>query len=382
MSKAVFTNFDILCVFIGVVEYLFFVYYTYSEIKPKVSRISLTISLIVYNFLYEVKTRWKIIVTSVISIFIAWNIYILTKDCLMAEIAQEYMLLSFWPLGFKIYGALTLWNYIPLLIGLYYFYYRFQRNVSESYMINFYLMPLRLMITEIIIVLSILVGRLEGELSLCDSILLISVIGWMLGFVGHVFHRLKINFFLEDSMRYFDGEIIILRMYYRYNFTVRIFKRHIYMDINNRIEIIYQILEYIINKNTNVVYNKYASEIMRLFVQLKTFVGLEYAGKKIIIKSIGHAAIWERNKVDCELYEAFKNLLRFHKKICILLYEQYRNSDYDEAWNFLVNIYPIDLQWDPANEAVQKIINEIFEASSVCVGPPQPFKQPHSPTVA
>ena len=24
----------------------------------------------------------------------------------------------------------------------------------------------------------------------------------------------------------------------------------------------------------------------------------------------------------------------------------------------------------------------IFEASSVCVGPPQPFKQPHSPTVA
>ena len=80
------------------------------------------ISLILYNIMYEMKTRWKILFTFIIATFISWNIYVNAKDILMMDIAKKYDLSYYWPLGFKIYGPLTLWTYIPLLIGLYYFY--------------------------------------------------------------------------------------------------------------------------------------------------------------------------------------------------------------------------------------------------------------------
>lgn len=222
-------------------------------------------------------------------------------------------------------------------------------------------MPMKLIFTEMIIFLSIMVGKIENNLSLCDVILLLIAASWMIGFVGYVFHRLKINFFLEISMDYFNAEIEILKKLYYYEWSNYLFKRHIYMDINNRIEIIYQILEYIINKNTNIIYNKYSSEIMKNFMCLKDFIGLEYTGKKIVIHSLNDSDTKMGDIVDYGLYDVFRNILRFHKKICILLYENYRNSDYDEAWNFLINIYPIHLHWDPTNEAVQKIVNEIFK---------------------
>ena len=90
-------------------------------------------------------------------------------------------------------------GYIPVLLALYYFYYRQQRNVSESYILKTDITFFNLFCTMLLISAIVLSGRIECRISLFQGFTLIGTVIWSVSFTIFVFRRLRVNFLITRA---------------------------------------------------------------------------------------------------------------------------------------------------------------------------------------
>lgn len=288
--------------------------------------------------------------------------HVFLQNCIYAVDVAE--ILSFNP-EFVIYTPIFLLAYIPIAIGLYYFYYRIQRSVSESYMLRFDLSFTNLFCCFFLIFSCIREGTITGKVTLYGAIILLCFTIWSCFFAIGIFRRLHIQSFLKLILHRLKSLIVIY-----FKLKNKSLKVDIYQELEWNFDILYQIIEHSIIKSVDAVYldeinviKSMLADVSRLFenvVEHATVIDHDCLFKN---NDIGWNSSYDKAfQKELETCTTFtKNLLRNHKKVCILLYEKYRNNEYNEMWRGLLEFYP-RIKSENMGSEMQQIINEFFRA--------------------
>lgn len=236
------------------------------------------------------------------------------------------------------YADVSVWFIIPLLITLYYFYYRQQRAISESYLTRNDISIVKLAVTVFLAILAIYINNIKGETTVGTTIICIGTGIWAWSFIRFVFNHLKVEYVFRDNIRYIHKLIKILKH------TEHLKNEDWSLlcdEVNWRFDIIYQILRYIINHNLKTIYMNFLPQMGKEIQYLNT----------IILKEK-----FEDNSK--RILKIYANILINYDSFCKILY----NNSYDEfpvAIKKFFSFYPKEIG-NLVDDYSLSVLNEFY----------------------
>lgn len=250
----------------------------------------------------------------------------------------------------SIFNALhsySLINITPLLIAMFYFFYKNQQLLSDSYVLK---LPIGLEETFWTFVFII-----SNVLSLLSSIEkhsdfgffnLFFSIGYCCFFVKYVFQHMHINKLFDEFYEEFELNCTMFanKRYFRIK---RIFpsEEQIIQEISWNLDVLYQLAFFSVRHNINTV------SIKR-----------EKYMEDVVSKFTGQLLLRILEKDDIGIYvKVYRELLKNQKKYVIELYEAYENSSCELAIVNLLKAYPYKCG-EIGTDLSRKILDEYFKA--------------------
>lgn len=234
--------------------------------------------------------------------------------------------------------------YISFAPPLYYFYFKEQRAVSESFMTD-----VEVSISNIFTICCIGSGLLfiskDNKIdTVFDVIYLIILAFWAILFIRSLTHRLRPKILMHKAVREVEECLSIILADSNGKIQIGNNEHALYRRLNLNFEIYYQILAYGIQKNIN--------EIIK-----NGIVSLEMPFS--ILKEIIEAKSEEIYPNDC-IYYSIRLFFRNHKNFCVSLYEDKRNVEFQNALQLFFKYYPNELDLKDDNKNLL-IIDEYFK---------------------
>ena len=232
----------------------------------------------------------------------------------------------------------SVWFIIPLLITLYYFYYRQQRAISESYLTRNDISVLKLGLSVFLAILAIYINNIKGVTTIGTVVVCLGAIIWSGLFVKFVFNHLKAEYVFQHNAHYIHKLVNLLS----FNNSLKDEDWDLICDeINWRFDIAYQILRYIINCNLKTIYKNVLQQMCQEIEYLNTIIFKEQFG------------------VNSEkVLKVYKNILINYDSFCKLVY----NNNYDEfseAIEQFFSFYPKEIE-NLLNESPLSILYEFY----------------------
>lgn len=234
--------------------------------------------------------------------------------------------------------------YISFAPPLYYFYFKEQRAVSESFMTD-----VEVPIFNSFVICCIGCGLLfigeENKIDTAfDLIYLITLALWAFLFIRSIMNRLRPKLLMQNAVREAEEYLSIILAASNGKIQMGNHEQALHGRLNVVFEIYYQILAYAIQKNVNEI-------IKEGIVSLETPFSL----LKDIIKVKSEDIV-----PDDPIYSNFRLILRNHKNFCVSLYEDKRSIEFQDALKLFFSYYPqgLDLKDDSKNLL---IIDEFFK---------------------
>lgn len=234
--------------------------------------------------------------------------------------------------------------YISFAPPLYYFYFKEQRAVSESFMTD-----VEVSISNIFMVCCIGNGLLfidkENKIdTVFDFIYMMILALWIVIFIRSLTHRLRPKLLMEKAINEAVECLSIILADSNGKIQIGNHEQALYRRLDIACEIYYQILAYGIQKNINEIIEKGIKTLEIPFGMLR---------KIIEVKA-------EDISPNEPIYSSIRFIFRNHKNFCISLYEDKRNVELQDALQLFFKYYPkeLDLKDDKKNLI---IIDEYFK---------------------
>lgn len=235
--------------------------------------------------------------------------------------------------------------YISLAPPLYYFYFKEQRAVSESFMTD-----VEVPILNIFVVCCIGSGLLFLDTenkkidTVFDLIYLMILAFWVAVFIRNLMQRLRPKFIMEKAVEEAAVCMHIILAVSKGKIKMKNHEQALHRRLNLAFEIYYQILTYAIQKNVHEIIQEGIASSEKLFGLLNE-----------IIKEKA-----EDVTPEDLFYYNFRLILRNHKNFCVSLHEDKRSIEFQDALQLFFRYYPqgLDLTDDGKNLL---IIDEFFK---------------------
>ena len=234
--------------------------------------------------------------------------------------------------------------YISFAPPLYYFYFKEQRAVSESYMTDVDV-PIFNIFTICCLGSGLLFLDDKNKIdTVFDLIYLTILVVWVFMFLRGLMYRLRPRLLMQKAEREAEECLRIILAVGNDEIQIGNHEKVLYRRLNLAFEIYYQILAYGIQKNIHAI-------ISDGIDSLETPFGL--------LKEIIKAKAEDISPKD-PIYSTFRLILRNHKNFCLSLYEDKRNIEFQSAVRLFFKYYPhgLDLKDDENNLL---IIDEFFK---------------------
>lgn len=233
---------------------------------------------------------------------------------------------------------------IPFLITLFYFFYRQQRQIAESYVLRLEICNFTLFSALLLIVFNIRLCMYDVS-AMVGFVLVVyaSSLLWMFLFVKYIFKQIHASVLHRN----FYDAIINNMSYWRKLSKYRFIEKLLLERLAWRLEVFYQIEFYMIKNNMSVINKTRHSQLKEIF---KCFI------REVLVK--GDKSFDDTSTIYIDIY---RELLRFQKKMAILLYESYESSGYQYAVDVLQSAYPSDFE-ESVGENTNKLFDEYFKA--------------------
>ena len=249
---------------------------------------------------------------------------------------------------------INLFFVVPFVITLFYFYFRQQRNVSESYLVHNDLSSSKLLFGFILLELMVAYGSAfkQGSENGSAPILygnllcLVGVLVWIIYFVRFVFNMLKADSLVEKSnkeIKRLEAIISILPLlvekklekFFNYDLILR--------ELNWKFEVLYQEIFYIVDKNLNITYKKANTYLIENLIYLKSLSD----------------KISESGYSD-EYLDLYVNVLKNHRRLFALLHEKNRRKEEHEILFSMFNFYPSVLASIEDDQMFGQVVDEFY----------------------
>lgn len=249
---------------------------------------------------------------------------------------------------------INLFFVVPFVITLFYFYFRQQRNVSESYLVHNDLSSSKLLFGFILLELMVAYGSAfkQGSENGSPPILygnllcLVGVLVWIIYFVRFVFNMLKADSLVEKSnkeIKRLEAIISILPLlvekklekFFNYDLILR--------ELNWKFEVLYQEIFYIVDKNLNITYKKANTYLIENLIYLK-----------LLSDKISESGYSD------EYLDLYVNVLENHRRLFALLHEKNRRKEEYEILFSMFNFYPSVLASIEDDQMFGQVVDEFY----------------------
>lgn len=249
---------------------------------------------------------------------------------------------------------INLFFVVPFVITLFYFYFRQQRNVSESYLVHNDLSSSKLLFGFILLELMVAYGSAfkQGSENGSAPILygnllcLVGVLVWIIYFVRFVFNMLKADSLVEKSnkeIKRLEAIISILPLlvekklekFFNYDLILR--------ELNWKFEVLYQEIFYIVDKNLNITYKKANTYLIENLIYLK-----------LLSDKISESGYSD------EYLDLYVNVLKNHRRLFALLHEKNRRKEEHEILFSMFNFYPSVLASIEDDQMFGQVVDEFY----------------------
>lgn len=278
-------------------------------------------------------TTERIIIAALISMFLLYICYrcgqgVSLPDCL-SQVNNFLQRVTFSS------GAV-----ISASIALFYFFFRQQRNVSESYILKWDISNLKIL-AVIFIMIAVSTRQFLYEYDQCDWFTFIIdfiFFSELLYFIRYVFRNVCMDVLIEKSFR--DSRKLLSIMTRNKNSKKSseiLLKRLIW-----KVEIFYQLSFFSISKNLTELYDDIYDDsrgILNLSNQVLSNV--------------------EDDNVSGYI-RYYKILLKYQKKLAIMLYEAYENFEYERSVNNFIDAYPENII-KCESDILSSVLDEYFK---------------------
>lgn len=250
----------------------------------------------------------------------------------------------------SIFNALhsySLINITPLLIAMFYFFYKNQQLLSDSYVLKLPIGLEEMFWTFVFIISNVLslLSSIEKHSDFGFFNLFFSI-WYCCFFVKYVFQHMHINKLFDEFYDEFELNctMFVKKRYLRIN---RIFpsEKQIIQEISWNLDVLYQLAFFSVKHNINTVSikrEKYMADVVNKFT-----------GQLLL-------RILEKDDIDIYI-KVYRELLKNQKKYVIELYEAYENSSCELAIENLLKAYP-DKCGEIETDLSRKILDEYFKA--------------------
>lgn len=250
--------------------------------------------------------------------------------------------------------SINLFFAVPFVITLFYFYFRQQRNVSESYLVHNDLSLLKLLFGFILLELMITYGNIFGQnggngsssILYGNLLCLTGLLVWITCFVQFVFNMLKADSLIEKSnkeIKRLENIISILSLF-RYKKTEKLFNYDLILrELNWKFEVFYQEIFYIVDKNLNITYKKASIYL------IENLIHLQALSDEI-----------SESRYSSEYLELYKNILKNHKRLFALLHEKDRGIEEHDILFSMFDFYPGILASIEDDQQFGQVVDEFY----------------------
>lgn len=234
--------------------------------------------------------------------------------------------------------------YISFAPPLYYFYFKEQRAVSESFMTD-----VEVSISNIFMICCIGSGLLfldkENNIdTVFDLIYLMILVLWVVVFIRSLMHRLRPKLLMLKAVREAEECLRIILAASNGKIQMGNHEQALHRRLNLAFEIYYQILAFGVQKNIHEIIKDGIGSLEMPFSLLRAII--KEKAEDISAKDY--------------LYSNIRLIFRNHKNFCMSLYEDKRHIEFQSALHLFFQYYPhgLDLKDDRKNLL---IIDEFFK---------------------
>ena len=259
-------------------------------------------------------------------------------------ILEDCSLLAKVELLVSVISKYQLLTVIPFLITLFYFFYRQQRQIAESYVLRLEIGNSTLLFALLLIVGNVRLYMYDvSAMAGFAMIVYFLSLWWIFLFVKYIFQQIHASVLRENFYKAIVGSMQCWEQLSHWHFLEKVLLDRLAW----RLEVFYQIEFYMIKNNMSVINKDRHNQLKEIF---NSFI------HKVLIK--GDKCPDDTSKIYIDIY---CELLRFQKKIAILLYESYESAGYQYAAEVLQEAYPGDFAESVA-ETSDRFFDEYFKA--------------------
>ena len=255
-----------------------------------------------------------------------WNL--LTKVALLVGVISKYQLLTV----------------TPFLITLFYFFYRQQRQIAESYVLRLEIGNFTIFFSLLLLVGNLRLGMYDvSRMAGLAAVVYFTSLLWIFLFVRYIFKQIHASVLRENFHQAIMDSLHCWGKLSRWHFLEKVLLDRLAW----RLEVFYQIEFYMIKNNMSVIKKDRHNQLKEIFY---SFI------HEVLVK--GDKCLDDTSKIYIDIY---CELLRFQKKIAILLYESYESAGYQYAVEVLQEAYPGDFA-ESVEETSDRFFDEYFKA--------------------
>lgn len=259
-------------------------------------------------------------------IFLSLDEYELLMIIEMSHISLHSDLLDMY-LQQKISLIDSVGKYLPLLAPLYYFYFKEQRAISESYLVEVDISFTNIIMMSCFTTGCIILGKPDKTITIALVAFGLITVMWLWIFIISFFHRLKPIALATMSSREAIKWLKIVLVCYEKKTSpewLSSFSNTLCNRISLSFEILYQVIDYSLTKGVNRVLRdciNMLQETIRVWVTVTE--QLPY-----LIQP------------ETRQYELCRDILKNHKDLCIALHKERRTIEYDKTIKILFYAFP------------------------------------------
>ena len=239
---------------------------------------------------------------------------------------------------------------IPFFIAFYYFYYRQQRNISESLIIKNDISFFIVFYTCLVIWSIIWHPDIWGAITFGELVCLTFSIIWGGYFIYFVFRRLKIKYIISETCSEINDLLQTLDCCYWGNFVEPILCE----DLIWKFEILFQVLYYAVDKKINIIYEESLKQMQTTICLLN----------EVLLNNAEFAQDSEMSNIINSLHSIYAHILKRYVKLCILLYSNQQYSEFKKTRDTLFEFYPKKITEMSDNSSID-ILDEFFYSFGV-----------------
>lgn len=242
----------------------------------------------------------------------------------------------------SLYYSINSFNFIfiiPFIFTLFYFYYRKQGSISESYLLRNDISFSVLFFTMFAFWMIIWAGNISEYIFLPNVLCLIFSIAWIIYFINFVFSRIRVSYLIDNNYR----QIYNLFKYYEVKLVKNnhCFNILIYGELEWKIEILYQLIEHVEKNGINSALSKAIGYLTKILILIK----------------------WNTRNINYKEFDEcialYESILREHRKLIISLHRSYRYQEVQECLTSLFKFYSPRLS-KTDDKQKDKIIDEFY----------------------